>query len=224
VLPLSHIFERMAGHYLMFHCGVSIYYAGSIQTVARDFADVAPNVLLAVPRIFEKIYARVRDAVSASSLLKRLIFRWATGVGRRRMPYLLAGDRPGLWLRLLGRIADRLVFARIRARTGGNLRFAISGGAPLGPRILEFFWAMGVPIYEGYGLTETSPVLTLNRPGMIKPGCVGHPLLDTWDGKPFLKLSEDGEILCRGPNVMVGYWRDEAATREAIDAEGYFHT
>ena len=224
MLPLSHIFERMAGHYLMFHCGASIYYAESLQTLAQDLQDVAPTVMLTVPRIFEKIYARVRDAVSEGNLAKRLLFRWATGVSRRRLPRLLAGQQPGPWLRLLGLITDRLIYARIRARTGGRLRFAVSGGAALNPRILEFFWALGVPVYEGYGLTETSPVLTLNRQGQVRPGYVGQPILDTWEGLPFLKLSDEGELLCRGPNVMAGYWRDEAATREVIDAEGYFHT
>jgi len=214
----------MAGHYLMFHCGTSIYYAGSLQTLAQDLQDVAPTVILTVPRVFEKIYARVRDAVSEGGLAKRLLFRWATILSRRRLPALLTGREPGLGLRILGTLMDRLIYSRIRARTGGRLRFAVSGGAPLGPRILEFFWAMGVPVYEGYGLTETSPVLTLSRQGSVRAGYVGQPILDTWQGLPFLKLSKEGELLCRGPNIMAGYWRDEAATREAIDADGYFHT
>jgi len=224
MLPLSHIFERMAGHYLMFHCGVSITYVHSLQTLAQELQEVAPTVILTVPRVFEKIYSRVRDAISESSWIKRLLFRWATQAAGRQLPYRMAEQQPPLGVRFLGALADHLVFSKIRARTGGKLRFAVSGGAALSPRIMDFFWSMGVPIYEGYGLTETSPVLTINRKGEVKAGSVGRPILDTWEGQPFLKLSGDGEILVRGPNIMAGYWRNEEATREAIDADGYFHT
>jgi len=112
----------------------------------------------------------------------------------------------------------------VREKTGGRLRFCVTGGAALNPQIMDFFWAMGVPIYEGYGLTETSPILTLNRLGRVRPGYVGTPVLKTWNGRPFLKLAEDGEILCQGPNVMQGYWRQEEATREVFDPDGYFRT
>jgi long-chain acyl-CoA synthetase len=127
-------------------------------------------------------------------------------------------------MRLVAFLADRLVFSNVRVRTGGRIRLAISGGAALNPKVNEFFWSLGVPIHEGYGLTETSPILALNAPGKVLPGTVGHPIMEAWEGKPFLKLAEDGEILVHGPNVMMGYWKNEAATREAIDSEGYFHT
>jgi long-chain acyl-CoA synthetase len=224
MLPLSHIFERMAGHYLMFHCRLSIYYVKSLQALARDMAEVRPTVILAVPRVFEKIYNKVRDASLSGGWLRHIVFRWSVGLGRKRARYEFVEKRPPVWLHILAGLADHLVFARIRAATGGQIHFAISGGAPLGPRMLEFFWATGIRVYEGYGLTETSPVLALNRPGRVKPGFVGHPILETWEGKPFLKRAEDGELLCRGPNVMLGYWKNEVATKEAIDAEDYFHT
>jgi long-chain acyl-CoA synthetase len=145
-------------------------------------------------------------------------------VGHRLAAHHFRGEPPGPVLRALASLADRLVFSKVRVRTGGRIRLAISGGAALNPKVNEFFWALGVPIYEGYGLTETSPILTLNGQGKVKPGTVGHPILDEWAGKPFLKLAEDGEILVRGPNVMLGYWKNEAATREVMDEEGYFHT
>jgi long-chain acyl-CoA synthetase len=121
-------------------------------------------------------------------------------------------------------MARKVVFDKIAARLGGRLQLAISGGAPLGPKIMEFFWIVGLPVLEGYGLTETSPVITINRLGEVVPGCVGRPLYKDWNGRPFVKIAEDGEILCQGPNIMVGYWNNEKATQEAIDADGYLHT
>ena len=223
-LPLTHIFERMAGHYALFHAGISIYYAESVNTVADDLLLAQPTVLCSVPRIYEKIYARIEESVDAGPRLKRAIFRWAAAVGREVAPLLYEGREPKGFLALKAKWADKLVFSKIRQRTGGKLRYAVSGGAPLSPVIMEFFWSIGLPILEGYGLTETSPVITVNRLGKVKPGSVGMPLYDTWDGKPFVKIAEDGEIICRGPNVMQGYWNNPTATAEAIDADGYFHT
>ena len=223
-LPLTHIFERMAGHFLMFHVGASIYYAESVQTVAEDLLLVRPTLLASVPRIYEKIFARIYDTVSAGGILKRLIFHWAMLAGRQAAPYLMKGQHPPSWKGMWYRTAQKVVFEKIRQRTGGRIKFAISGGAPLGPKVMSFFWIIGLPILEGYGLTETSPVITVNRPGEVVPGCVGRPLYETWEGRPFLVIAEDGEILCQGPNIMLGYWKNEAATREAIDADGYFHT
>jgi len=223
-LPLTHIFERMAGHFLMFHVGAAIYYAEGVQTVADDLLLVRPTLLASVPRIYEKIFARIYDTVSAGGLLKRLIFHWAMLAGRQAAPYLMKGQEPPSWKGLWYRTAQKIVFEKIRQRTGGRIKFAISGGAPLGPKVMAFFWIIGLPILEGYGLTETSPVITVNRPGEVVPGCVGRPLYETWNERPFLKIAEDGEILCQGPNVMLGYWKNEVATREAIDGEGYFHT
>lgn len=223
-LPLTHIFERMAGHFLMFHVGAAIYYAESVNTVAADLLEVRPTVMASVPRIYEKIIAKIYDTVASGSFLKRLIFHWAMAAGRQAVPYLLKGEEPPSWKGMWYRTAKAIVFEKIRQRTGGRIKFAISGGAPLGGKIMEFFWIIGLPILEGYGLTETSPVITVNRLGEVMPGCVGRPLYKDWNGRPFVKIAEDGEILTQGPNVMVGYWNNEKATQEAIDADGYLHT
>ncbi|HTL98119.1 MAG TPA: long-chain fatty acid--CoA ligase [Holophagaceae bacterium] len=223
-LPLTHIFERMAGHYALFHAGISIYYAESVNSVGDDMLLAQPTVLCSVPRIYEKIYARIEESVDSGPRLKRAIFHWAVGVGRQVAPFLYENREAKGFLAFKARWADKLVFSKIRGRTGGRLRFAVSGGAPLSPAIMEFFWSIGLPILEGYGLTETSPVITVNRLGKVKPGSVGVPLYETWDGQPFVKIAEDGEIICRGPNIMQGYWNSPKATGEAIDAEGYFHT
>jgi long-chain acyl-CoA synthetase len=224
ILPLSHIFERTGGHYVMFHSGVAIYYAESLQTIPRDLQEVRPHLLLAVPRIFEKAYGRVREQVNGGGLFPRLVFHWAMALGRRRAPYLYRDLRPPLALRLAGALFEALVFSKVRETFGGRLRLAVCGGAPIHPRILEFFWASGIPVFEGYGLTETSPILTLSARGEVRPGFVGRPVMDTWEGAPFLVLGEDGEILARGPNVMAGYWENEEATRAVMDENGYFHT
>lgn len=224
VLPLSHIYERTAGNYIMFNCGVSIYYSQNHMTIAQDLQETQPEIFLAVPKVFEKVYSRVLDTAMAGGLLKRAVLGWAMQVGHRLAACHFRGERPGLVLRVLAFLADRLVFSKVRVRTGGKIRLAISGGAALNPKVNEFFWSLGVPIYEGYGLTETSPILTLNGHGKVQPGTVGHPIMDEWNGKPFLKLAVDGEILVRGPNVMLGYWKNETATREVMDEEGYFHT
>ena len=224
VLPLSHIFERTGGHYAMFYLGVAIFYCESLLALPQNLAEVRPTVLMAVPRIFEKVYGRVRDAATGGGFLKRMVFGWAVGICHRVVRHLYLDRQPPFFLRMPWRLADRLLLSKVREKTGGRLRFSISGGAALSPGVMEFFWAMGIPIYEGYGLTETSPILTLNRQGKVRPGYVGHPILRTWNGKPFLKLAEDGEILAYGPNIMQGYWNNEEATQEVFDAEGYFCT
>jgi long-chain acyl-CoA synthetase len=224
VLPLSHIFERTAGHYTMYYLGFAIYYAESLISLPQNLLEVQPSVLMAVPRIFEKIYAKVRDAVTSGGFAKRLVFSWASDTCHRVVRYLYLDRQPPAITNVLWRVADRILLSKIREKTGGRLRFCVTGGAGLNPRIMEFFWAMGVPIYEGYGLTETSPILTLNRQGKVRPGYVGTPILKTWNGRPFLKLAADGEILCQGPNVMQGYWRNAEATEEVFDQDGYFCT
>ena len=218
-LPLSHIFERMFGHYSMFFAGVLINYAGSIETVPADMQDRRPTMMASVPRLYEKIYARVLDSVRASPVPRRRIFAWARRVGEEWVERTLAGAPipPGLALRR--RLADRLVFAKLRARTGGRIRFFISGGAPLSAEIAKFFYAAGMPILEGYGLTETSPVMAVNTYGRTKLGTVG-PLIPGVE----VRFAADGEIITRGPNVMRGYFGKPQATADAIDPDGWFHT
>jgi long-chain acyl-CoA synthetase len=218
-LPLSHIFERMFGHYSMFHAGVVINYAGSIETVPSDMQERRPTMMASVPRLYEKIYARVLDNVRASPAPRRRIFAWARRVGEEWVERTLAGAPIPATLAVQRRLADRLVFAKLRARTGGRIRFFISGGAPLSAEIAKFFFAAGMPILEGYGLTETSPVMAVNTFGRTKLGTVGRPIPGVE-----VRIADDGEIITRGPNVMRGYFGKPQATAEAIDADGWFHT
>jgi long-chain acyl-CoA synthetase len=224
LLPLSHIFERSCGHFALFHAGVRITYLDDPANLSAALLEVRPEVLLAVPRVFEKIYARIREAASVSNPLRRLLFRGALWAGRKVAALHCRGLEPGPALGLVHALADRLVLRKVRDRLGGRLQIAASGGAALGPKVMEFFWAVGVPVFEGYGLTETSPILALSARGHVKPGFVGRPILDTWRGRPFLRIAPDGEILCQGPGVTRGYWRDREATAEAFDGEGYFRT
>jgi long-chain acyl-CoA synthetase len=181
--------------------------------------EVKPHVFVSVPRVYEKVYAKVQDGVAAGSPLKQKLFAWALGVGRRSMPYLLRGEEPGGLLGLQRSIASGLVFSKIKGRLGGRFEYAVSGGAPLGRELAEFFWSLGIEIYEGYGLTETSPVISVNHPGRAKLGTVGPPIPGIE-----VEIAGDGEILTRGPHVMRGYFNNPEATAEVIDGDGWFHT
>ncbi|HVR71359.1 MAG TPA: long-chain fatty acid--CoA ligase [Vicinamibacteria bacterium] len=218
-LPLSHIFERMAGYYMMLNAGTTIAYAEGVEQVPANMAEVRPTVMCSVPRLYEKMFARINEKVASDPPARQKIFRWAMRVGAEAFSHAVAKRRPGALLRVKHALADRLVFAKVKERVGGRLRVFVSGGAPLAREIAEFFGAAGLTILEGYGLTETSPVITCNRPDDFRPGTVGKPLPGVE-----VKIADDGEILTRGPHVMRGYFNKPEATAEVIDADGWFHT
>ncbi|MGK2935507.1 MAG: AMP-dependent synthetase/ligase [Gemmatimonadaceae bacterium] len=219
LLPLSHVFERMAGHYMMFSLGIRIAYAESIEALRGNMLEVRPTLLLAVPRLYEKIVASVRDKAMTGSALKRRIFLWASAVGGEWADEVLAGREPGGMLLFKYRLAHKLVFSKLHSAVGGRIRFFVSGAAPLNPDINKFFFSAGLPVLEGYGLTETSPVISVNAPGRIRIGTVGQPI----DGVE-VRIAEDEEILSRGPNVMQGYYNRPEETAAAITEDGWFHT
>ncbi|HYG63119.1 MAG TPA: long-chain fatty acid--CoA ligase [Thermoanaerobaculia bacterium] len=217
-LPLSHSFERTVD-YCYFHTGCTIAYAESVQAVAQNLQEVNPHVFVAVPRVYEKVLSRVQETVASGSPVKQKIFAWAQGVAREALPYRLKGKTPGGLLGVKLGLADKLVFGKIKTRLGSRFQFAISGGAPLAREVAEFFWGIGVPIYEGYGLSETSPVISVNAVGAVKLGTVGRPIPGVQ-----VRIAPDGEILSKGPHIMKGYWNMPNETSEVIDAEGWFHS
>jgi long-chain acyl-CoA synthetase len=217
-LPLSHIFERM-GDYWFFATGTTVAYVEGFELVPQAMLEVRPTIALSVPRLYEKMYARVLENALAGGAVKKRIFFWARAVADRWANERLAGRQPGGFLGLQYGIAQKLVFSKLQARTGGRLRFFVSGGAPLAPEINKFFYAAGLTILEGYGLTETSPVIGVNTPENFRIGTIGKPI----DGVE-VKIAPDGEILTRGPHVMKGYFNKPDATDEAIDDDGWFHT
>ncbi|MCS6950539.1 MAG: long-chain fatty acid--CoA ligase [bacterium] len=218
-LPLSHVFERMAGHFTAVACGATVYYCETLFTIARDMQIARPTVMLAVPRLFDSIRERILDNVTKQSRLRQRIFHWAMRNGAKAAQAVRGERHWTPWLRLKWRLADRLVLRKVREVTGGRLRFFVSGGAALGKHNAEFFHAFGILVLEGYGLTETSPVVAVNREHHYRFGTVGLPIPGVE-----VRIAEDGEILVRGPNVMVGYHNKPAETAEVIDPEGWLHT
>jgi long-chain acyl-CoA synthetase len=218
-LPMCHSYERTTGFYIAFASGATTAFAESIDTVRTNLQEVQPTLMTSVPQLFERVRNTFLTRLANESPLRRRIAQWAIRIGTdyidRKQQH--KSIPPGLAAQY--RIADRLIFRKIRQATGGRLRLFVSGGGALSPEVNRFFWAVGLPILEGYGLTEASPVLTVNRLDDNEFGTVGKPLPGVE-----IRIDANGEILARGPNIMRGYWHDPAATAEAIDAEGWLHT
>ena len=216
-LPLCHIFERMGGYYTAFSSGGMICYAEGIESIAQNMLEVRPTIITTVPRLFERMYSKILKNVDSQPASKQKIFYWAIETGKEYSRAKRIG-KISLGLSLKNSLADKLVFKKLRERTGGRLRFFVSGGAPLARDLGEFFEAVGINVLEGYGLTETSPVITANKPDDYKFGTVGKPL-------PLVevKIAADGEILARGPNIMQGYYKNKKETEEVLK-DGWLHT
>jgi long-chain acyl-CoA synthetase len=216
-LPLSHVLERMVMFTYIFK-GCRVGFAESLETVGENLLEIRPNIMVSVPRVFEKIYAKVIDNVLSSSAPKKRIFFWALKVGKEFGRRKLNGEAIPRGLARKKNLAHKLVYSKIIEKTGGRVRFFVSGGAPLSKDIAEFFYALGLVILEGYGLTETSPVISVNTFDSLRLGTVGKPIPGIE-----VKIAPDGEILTRGPHVMKGYYKKEAETQEAFEG-GWFHT
>ncbi|MFZ0638732.1 MAG: long-chain fatty acid--CoA ligase [Candidatus Acidiferrales bacterium] len=217
-LPLSHVYERIFDCAALFH-GVSIAYLGKIEDLPKALLEVHPTIAAAVPRVFEKTYASIVEKGRQEHGTKRKIFDWALRVAAEAVPWKAYKRPAGAMLRGKWNIANRMVYGKIREGLGGRLRIFYSGGAPLAKELAEFLWAVDVPVYQGYGLTESSPVISTNTPKENKVGTVGRPIPNCE-----VRIAEDGEILARGPNVMQGYYNKPEATREAITPDGWLRT
>jgi long-chain acyl-CoA synthetase len=216
-LPLAHVYGRMLDYVYIFS-GCPVAYVEVVENVAQALLEVRPTILAAVPRFFEKIYARLMEQGSKQQGTKRKLFDWAMKVARESARWRCGEAKAGLGLQLQWAIADRLVYSKVRKGTGGHLRIVMSGGAPLSKELAEFFWAIGIPIYQGYGLTETSPVLTSNYP-KNRAGSSGRPITNVK-----IRIAEDGEILAKGPCIMQGYFKSPESTSEVLSEDGWFKT
>jgi long-chain acyl-CoA synthetase len=226
-LPLAHVFERMSGHFMNLGSGATVGYAESPDTISEDINKIRPQVGISVPRVYERIFESMRE--EAGEGLQKRIFEWSLGVAQ---DFQIADD-PGALLRLKHWIADRLVYSTVKENLGGNLEFMVSGGGSLSPELCRLFNGMGLTIIEGYGLTETSPVVSVNPPDDIRPGTMGYPVVgvevDLDDSRVATSEFEDvegelGELLVRGDNVSEGYWENPQATRRAFADDGWFRT
>lgn len=220
-LPLSHSFERMAGYIYALYTGMTVAYAEGMDrdVLLKNMAEVRPTIVASVPRFYEKIHAAALEKAASSSSIKRAIFNWSIRVGGEVSKKLQKKETPGPLLAIKHTIANALVLGKIKERVGGRLKFFISGGAPLAKEIAEFFHAAGIQILEGYGLTETSPLLTINMPDAYKFGTVGK-VVDNVE----IKIAPDGEVIARGANIMKGYWNKPEDTKEVLREDGWFMT
>ena len=215
-LPLNHVYERMLT-YLYMYLGVSIYYAESLETISANLNEIKPDIFTAVPRLLEKVYDKIVAKGSDLTGIKKKLFFWALNLGLKYEAY----GKNGWWYEYQLKLANKIIFSKWREALGGKVRVIVSGGAALQPRLARVFWSAQIPVLEGYGLTETSPVISVNtlEPEGLKFGTVGKLLKNVT-----IKIAEDGEILVKGPNVMMGYYKRSDLTAEVIDSEGWFHT
>ncbi len=217
-LPLSHILERTAGYYMTIRNGALLTFADSIEKVPENMMEIQPTVMVSVPRLFEKIYHRIFENAHQMPSVKKALFHWAVEVGKQYVAATYIHKHPSSLLNIKYALADKLIFSKVRARFGGRMKLFCSGGAPLDKNINEFFWVIGIPIFEGYGLTETSPAISFNNFAHIRFGSVGFPLAETE-----LKIAADGEILVKGPQIMLGYYNNPEATAEVFQ-DGWLKT
>jgi long-chain acyl-CoA synthetase len=217
-LPLAHVYERTVDYGYLFH-GVPVAYVEQMESVPQALLEVKPTLAAAVPRFFEKIYANIIEKGRLESGVKRKIFDWSLKVAEQAVPWRAYGREPSFWTKQRWQIADKLVYSKIRAGLGGNIRYFFSGGAPLAKELAEFFWSVNLGIMQGYGLTETSPVIAANMPKKNKVGTVGLPI-----SQVEVQIAGDGEILVKGPCVMEGYYHKPEQTREVLSSDGWFRT
>ena len=209
----------MGGHYTAFTVGATIYYAENMETIAANMVEAQPTIVVCVPRVFEKIHAKFIDGINSAPKIRQKLFYWALNLGKQYSNKIINKEKPSFLLKLKHKIADKLIYSKVKARFGGKIKFFVSGGAPLSKQLAEFFAAVDITILEGYGLTETSPVLTVNSPTDLRFGSVGKTLFNVE-----VKIADDGEILAKGPNIMTGYYKDKKSTEEVFDNEGWFKT
>ncbi|MEA3222247.1 MAG: long-chain fatty acid--CoA ligase [Thermodesulfobacteriota bacterium] len=219
-LPLSHSLERTVGYYAPIHLGKKVAFAENLSTLVDNLKEIRPTFLVSVPRIYEKAHAGILAKISGESGVKKAIFNWAMGIARQNLPYVCEEKPRKGFFALKYNLADKIIFSKLKVALGmDRMNCAISGGGPLSVSDAEFFLGMGVRIFEGFGLTETTPVTNANKPSLIKPGTTGPPVKDTE-----VKIGENGEVLIKGPQVMKGYYKNEAATKEAFTEDGFFRT
>lgn len=223
-LPISHVFERMAGHYMQFYIGTTVAYAESIDTIEENLKEVRPTVLTSVPLLFEKVYAKVREEIDNGPSIKKKIFNWAINIGLKRYDMylnaqvdelLLQDAMPKSFLKKW-KLADKLVYQKVKQELGGRVRGMVSGGGTLNPEIAQFFWAIDLPVLEGYGLTETAPVITTNPMLRAKAGTVGKVLPNL-----HVTLANDGEVLVKGPSITQGYYNNQKETAKTFEGDWY---
>jgi long-chain acyl-CoA synthetase len=217
-LPLSHVYERMMDYGYIFR-GIPLAYVERIEDVPQALLEVRPTMAAAVPRFFEKLYANIMERGRRAAGFQRRVFDWAMAVAQEAMPWRAYGVPAPMHVKLAWAVADRLAYSKIRSGVGGRIRNFVSGGAPLAKDLAEFFWSVGLPVYQGYGLTETAPIVSANVPGANKVGTVGRPIANVE-----VRIAEDGEILVRGPCVMQGYYHKSQESNDAFTPEGWLRT